>query len=65
MVLFLDPSAQALQVLLDTPTDTVRTLSLKTKVQKLYHIVFWHKDRKKFVDVKICNQILKTVTECN
>ena len=58
------PTSKALQVMLDTVSDKVRTLSLKIIVDKSCYIVFRHKNRKIFSDVKIDNQILKTVTEC-
>ena len=56
-------TSQALQALLDSVSDTTRTLSLKINVQKPCHIVFRHKHRKIVSDVKFDSQILKTVTE--
>ena len=57
-------TAHALQVMLDTLSDTIRNLSLKINFQKLCHIVFRHKNKKIVSDVKINNQRPKTVTEC-
>ena len=58
------PTTQALQVMLDSLSDTIRSLSLKVNVQKSSHIVFNHINRKIVSDVKIDNQLLKTVFEC-
>ena len=63
-IVLLASTVQALQVLLDSLSDTIRTLLLTINVQKSCHILFWHKNSKIFSDVKIYNQILKTVTEC-
>ena len=63
-IVLLTPTAQALQVMLDCLSHTIRSLSLKINVQKSYHIVFRHKNRKIVSDMKIDNQILKSVTEC-
>ena len=57
-------TAQAVQVLLDSLSDTLCTLSLKISVQKSCDIVFPHQNRKMVSDVKIYYQILKTVAEC-
>ena len=53
---------KALQVMLDSQTDTIRTLSLKINVQKSWHTFFRHK--KKTLNVKIDNELLKTFTGC-
>ena len=63
-IVLLAPTAQALQVMLDSLSGTIRSLSLKINIQKSCHIVFRHKKRKIDSDVKIDNQMLKTVTEC-
>ena len=64
MIVVLAPTAHALQVMLDTPSDMIRTPSFKINVRKTCHIVLRHKNKKIVSDVKIDNQILKTVTEC-
>ena len=58
------PTAQALQVMFDSLSYKIRSLSLKINAQKSCHNVFCHKNRKIFSDLKIYNQTLKTVTEC-
>ena len=62
-IVLLAPNAHALQVMLDTLPDTIRTMSLNSSVQKSCYINFRHKNRKIVSDVKIDNQILKTVSE--
>ena len=51
-IVLLAPTAQALQVMLGTPSDTIRNLSLKINVQKSCHIVFRYQNRKIVSDVK-------------
>ena len=63
-MVLLAPTAQGLQVMLDSLSHTIRSLLLKFNVQKSCHIVFRHKNRKKVFDVNTDNQILKTDTEC-
>ena len=63
-IVLLAPTAQALQVMLDSLSGTIRSLSLKINIKKSCHIVFRHKKRKIDSDVKNDNQILKIVTEC-
>ena len=57
--MLLAPTAQALQLVLDTLSNTTRTLSFKINVQKSCH-----SNRNLVLDVKSDNQILKTVTKC-
>ena len=58
------PTAYALQLVLNTLPDTIRKLSSKLNVQKSCHIVFRHKNKEIVSDLKMYNQLLKTVTEC-